>query len=75
MRLLKTAFHPEISPADISPDSLLTLIECHAVLALLGSASHAGQADQTLAILTESWSPLTVKAKGVIEFIYARYSN
>ena len=30
MQLLKTAFHPDVSPADISPNSDLTLIERHA---------------------------------------------
>ena len=30
MRLLKTAFHPDVSPADISPNSDLRLIERHA---------------------------------------------
>ena len=30
MQLLKTAFHPDVSAADISPESELTLIERHA---------------------------------------------
>lgn len=30
MRLLKTAFHPDVSPADISPTSELKLVERHA---------------------------------------------
>ena len=30
MRLLKTAFHPDVSPDDISPASGLALIERHA---------------------------------------------
>ena len=35
MRLLKTAFHPEVSPADISPDSGLTLMVRHAARAVV----------------------------------------
>ena len=30
MRILKTAFHPDVSPADVSPASELALIERHA---------------------------------------------
>lgn len=35
MQLLKTAFHPDISPADISPTSDLKLIERHAARAIV----------------------------------------
>lgn len=35
MRLLKTAFHPDISPVDTSPDSKKTLIERHAARAIV----------------------------------------
>ena len=35
MRLLKTAFHPDLSSADISPTSELTLIERHAARAIV----------------------------------------
>jgi len=35
MRLLKTAFHPEISPTDISPESNKILIERHAARAVV----------------------------------------
>lgn len=35
MRLLKTAFHPDVSPADIVPNSTLTLIVRHAARAIV----------------------------------------
>ena len=35
MRLLKTAFHPEVSEVDISPSSSLVLIERHAARAIV----------------------------------------
>lgn len=35
MQLLKTAFHPDVSPTDISPTSDLTLIERHAARAIV----------------------------------------
>jgi ADP-ribose pyrophosphatase YjhB (NUDIX family) len=35
MRFLKTAFHPDVSPADISSASKLTLIERHAARAIV----------------------------------------
>lgn len=35
MQLLKTAFHPDISPSDIAPNSQHTLIERHAARAIV----------------------------------------
>lgn len=35
MQLLKTTFHPDVSPDDVIPASELTLIECHAARAIV----------------------------------------
>ena len=35
MRLLKTAFHPDVSPNDILPESEFVIIERHAARAIV----------------------------------------
>ncbi|WP_420589241.1 NUDIX hydrolase [Bacterioplanoides sp.] len=59
MRLLKTAFHPEISPADISQSSELTLIERHAARAIVL------RGDDILLLYTERYHDYSLPGGGI----------
>ena len=59
MRLLKTAFHPEISPADISPDSQFALIERHAARAIVL------RGDDILLLYTERYHDYSLPGGGI----------
>jgi len=59
MRLLKTAFHPEISPSGISPDSQLTLIERHAARAIVL------RGDDILLLYTERYHDYSLPGGGI----------
>ena len=61
MRLLKTAFHPDVSPADISPTSDLRLIERHAARAIVL------RAEDILLLYTERYHDYTLPGGGIEE--------
>jgi len=61
MRLLKTAFHPEISPTDVSPDSKLTLIERHAARAVVL------RGEDILLLYTERYHDYSLPGGGIDE--------
>ncbi|MGL1903645.1 MAG: NUDIX domain-containing protein [Fibrobacterales bacterium] len=61
MRLLKTAFHPDVSPTDISPDSDLTLIERHASRAIVVKK------DTILLLFTERYHDYSLPGGGIDE--------
>ena len=61
MRLLKTAFHPEISPLDISPASNLRLIERHAARAIVLKG------ENILLLYTERYHDYTLPGGGIDE--------
>jgi ADP-ribose pyrophosphatase YjhB (NUDIX family) len=61
MRLLKTAFHPEVSESDISPTSELTLIERHAARAIVLKG------DDILLLFTERYHDYSLPGGGIDE--------
>ena len=61
MRLLKTAFHPDISPNDISPTSELTLIERHAARGIIVKG------DSILLLYTERYHDYSLPGGGIDE--------
>lgn len=61
MRLLKTAFHPDISPQDISPSSELKLIERHATRAIVVKG------DKILLLYTERYHDYSLPGGGLDE--------
>ena len=61
MRLLKTAFHPEISESDISPSSEYTLIERHAARAIVLRGS------DILLLFTERYHDYSLPGGGIDE--------
>jgi 8-oxo-dGTP pyrophosphatase MutT (NUDIX family) len=61
MRLLKTAFHPEVSPADISPTSQFTLIERHAARGIVIKG------DSILLLYTKRYHDYSLPGGGIDE--------
>ncbi|MGL1886622.1 MAG: NUDIX domain-containing protein [Reichenbachiella sp.] len=61
MRLLKTAFHPDVSPADISQDSDLRLIERHAARGIVIKQ------DTILLLYTERYHDYSLPGGGIDE--------
>lgn len=59
MRLLKTAFHPDVSESDISPSSSLTLIERHAARAIVL------RAEDILLLFTERYHDYSLPGGGI----------
>ena len=59
MRLLKTAFHPDISPDDISPSSNLTTIERHAARGIILSG------EDILLLFTERYHDYSLPGGGI----------
>ena len=61
MRLLKTGFHPEVSPADISPTSQFTLIERHAARGIVIKG------DSILLLYTKRYHDYSLPGGGIDE--------
>lgn len=61
MRLLKTAFHPEISPEDILPASQLTMIERHAARGIIVKG------DSILLLFTQRYHDYSLPGGGIDE--------
>lgn len=61
MRLLKTAFHPDISPEDISSTSNLTTIERHAARGIIVNG------DNILLLFTERYHDYSLPGGGIDE--------
>ena len=61
MRLLKTAFHPDVSPNDILPASNLTLIERHAARAIVIKG------ERILLLFTERYHDYSLPGGGIDE--------
>ena len=61
MQLLKTAFHPDISPADIAPDSGLTLIVRHATRAIVL------RGEDILLLYTQHYDDYSLPGGGIAE--------
>ena len=59
MRLLKTAFHPDISPDDISPSSNLTTIERHAARGIITNG------ENILLLFTERYHDYSLPGGGI----------
>lgn len=61
MQLLKTAFHPDVSPQDISPTSELTLIERHAARGIIVKG------ESILLLYTERYHDYSLPGGGIDE--------
>jgi 8-oxo-dGTP pyrophosphatase MutT (NUDIX family) len=61
MQLLKTAFHPDVSPNDISPTSVLRLIERHAARAIVVKG------DDILLLYTQRYHDYSLPGGGIDE--------
>ncbi len=61
MQLIKTAFHPDVSPEDISPNSKLTLAERHAARAIVI------RGDSILLLYTERYHDYSLPGGGIDE--------
>ena len=61
MRLLKTAFHPDVSPADISPTSELKLVERHAARGIVIKG------DNILLLYTQRYHDYSLPGGGIDE--------
>jgi len=61
MRLLKTAFHPSLSPDDISPSSEFTLIERHAARGIVVRGDHV------LLLYTQRYHDYSLPGGGIDE--------
>ena len=61
MRLLKTAFHPDVSPADISPNSDLRLIERHAARGIVVKG------ERILLVYTQRYDDYSLPGGGIDE--------
>ncbi|MFT7127272.1 MAG: ADP-ribose pyrophosphatase YjhB (NUDIX family) [Pseudoalteromonas tetraodonis] len=61
MQILKTAFHPELSPADISPDSEFKLIERHAARAIVTKG------ERILLLYTQRYHDYSLPGGGIDE--------
>lgn len=59
MQLLKTAFHPDVSPVDISPASELRLIERHAARAIVVKG------DDILLLFTQRYHDYSLPGGGI----------
>lgn len=59
MKLLKTAFHPDVSHADIAPSSALTLIERHAARGIVI------RGDSILLLYTERYDDYSLPGGGI----------
>lgn len=61
MNVIKTAFHPDLSPEDLSPESGLTLIERHAARGIVV------RGESILLLYTERYHDYTLPGGGVDE--------
>lgn len=61
MRLLKTAFHPDVSPVDITPESELTLVVRHAARGIVV------EGENILLLYTERYRDYSLPGGGIDE--------